>query len=573
MDKYAVAQILREIGFAIELVDENPQKGFAYLRAAKAIESVQDFDKILAEKSLELIPGIGKKISGMIELLVEKAHLPYHQELLSRVPEGLFELALIPGLGSKRVRILFETFNVKNISELESIFRDEKVRKPKGFGPAYIKKILKHISTYSAEGASLLYPQALAVAQALENLLKPLTEKLEITGELRRKSEVIKQIDFIGISKNPSLAITKFIEHPLIKNVISQEDLEACVILKQGLKANLYLCSSAEFPFKLLNTTGNKTHFEDLEKEAFRIGYNLKNDSLKSSEKKPIKKIKKEEEIYKQLNLQFIPPELREGYGEIEAAKKNAFKLIQGKDLRGAFHCHTVDSDGINTIEEMAKAAKELGWEYIGITDHSKSSYQANGMSRERLFNQIYHIRQLNQVNENSFHIFSGLECDILKDGDLDFSDDVLKELDFVIASIHSLFKLEESLMTKRIIRAIENPYTTIIGHLTGRLLRHRDPYQLDIHKVIDACIANNKVIELNAFPSRLDMDWRLWIKAKEKGLKCCISPDAHSVNGLMNCQYGINIARKGWLEKEDVINTYSLREMENYLECRFYEK
>lgn len=261
---------------------------------------------------------------------------------------------------------------------------------------------------------------------------------------------------------------------------------------------------------------------------------------------------------------------MREGYGEIESAKKNDFSdLIEEKDLKGTFHCHTVDSDGANTIEEMVHAAQQMGWHYIGITDHSKSSPQANGLSEERLIAQIERIRNFNKILGPSFKVFAGLECDILKDGQLDFGEEILKQLDFVIVSIHSLFKQEKDIMTNRIIKAIENPYTTMLGHLSGRLLRIRDPYQLDIPKVIDACIAHDKIIELNAYPSRLDMDWRLWIKAKDRGLKCSINPDAHSTYDLYNCHYGVNIARKGWIKKENVINTLSLNQMTQFLKER----
>lgn len=553
MDKYAVAQILREIGLAIEFLDANPKKGIAYNRAARAIEAVDDFNKILREKSLESIPGIGSTLSRMIENLVKRGNLPYHQELIRKIPEGLFELFLIPGLGIKRIRLLYETFHITNLSELKTLFEGETIRTLKGFGPAYTQRILKNMAKFSLAGASLLYPQALNLAEAFVEILKPSTERLEITGELRRKLEVVSQIDLLVVTNHPEETKEVFISHPLVKQVNVNQNTTIGVLLKNGLKAYLYFCPSHEFFFFLLNTTGNRAHLEELNMLAIEKGVELHYG-------------KSEKDIYRHVGLSFIHPELREGYGEIEKAKETTFHLIQDKDLHGVFHCHTVDSDGIHTIEEMAVAAKKIGWEYIGITDHSKSSYQANGMSEERLFNQVEHIKTLNRTLNDASYIFSGLECDILPNGDLDFPNDVLKELDFVIASVHSLFKLEKNAMTNRLIRAIENPYTLIIGHLTGRLLRHRDPYQLDIEKVIDACVANHKVIELNAFPSRLDMDWRLWIQAKNKGLKCCISPDAHSIGGLMAYQYGINIARKGWLEKSDVINTLTLKEMKSYL-------
>jgi DNA polymerase (family 10) len=254
----------------------------------------------------------------------------------------------------------------------------------------------------------------------------------------------------------------------------------------------------------------------------------------------------------------------------VEAAKNGKLpQLIEEKDLKGTFHCHTQDSDGENTLEELVTAARDLGWEYLGIADHSKESYQANGMTEERLLAQLDRIQVLNNKMDYTFQIFAGLECDILKDGTLYFSDEILSRLDYVIASIHRRYKLEEKEMTQRLIKAIENPYTTMVGHFTGRLLLHREPYNIDTEKVIDACIANDKIMELNAYPSRLDMDWRLWIRSRDRGLKCVINPDAHSISNLLNCRYGINIARKGWLEKRDVINTLSLGDMQIFLKSR----
>ena len=360
MDKYAIAQILREIGLVIELTDENSSKNFAYRRASKAIESERNFEKLLAEKSLESIPGIGKKIAEMIISLVKRGYLPYHQELLQRIPNTLLELLLIPGLGPKKIRALYEKFNIQNMEELEAILRDEKVRQLKGFGPSYTKKVLNQISKLSEQGVSALYPQAHSIGLAFLEILSSVTEKLEITGDLRRKSEIITQIDFVGISKNPEAAFAFLIKHPLVKKVIHQQATVVSVLLKQGLKARFDLCTSKEFPFLLLTTTGNKSHLKELQNEALRIGYYLKDMSLNYLEK-PLPKIDQEEEIYHQLHLPFIPPELREGYGEVEASKKRKLELIQENDLQGAFHCHTKDSDGIHTIEEMAEAAKKLG--------------------------------------------------------------------------------------------------------------------------------------------------------------------------------------------------------------------
>lgn len=572
MDKYAIAQILREIAAVIEITDENPKKALAYRRAANVIESIEDFNKVIKEKTLESFPGIGKVTAKMITTLYQKGYLYYYQELMQKVPSSLFELTLISGLGLRRIKILFEILGIKSISELEIAFKENKV-KLKGFGPAYIKKILKNISTFLAEGYSMLYPQAVHMADIWIDILSPLTEKIEITGALRRKLELLHQIDLIAITKDTESCLSKFKNHYLVKNILYSDDVGAVVLLKQGVKVSLTLSSEDNFPFSLLHTTGNEIHFSELQKQAKEKGYRLLPYSLISLKGFPTKPIKNEKDVYESLELPFIPPELREGYGEIEATKKGTFvHLVEEKDLHGTFHCHTTFSDGHNTLEEMANAAYELGWEYIGISDHSKSCSVANGMSEETLLAQMQSIQQLNKQFDSTFQIFTGIECDILKDGSLDFSNDILKELDFVIVSIHRYFSQEEDVMTARLIKAIENPYTTMVGHLTGRLLRHRPGYQLNIPKILDACVANNKIIELNAYPSRLDMDWRWWIKAKEKGIKCCINPDAHSIHDLHNCHYGINMARKGWLSKDDVINTLSLQEIKAYLSLVRYK-
>lgn len=550
MDKYGVAQILREMGSLIELIDENPQKSFAYRRAAHTIESLENFETEVANKTLESFPGIGQSISRMVTLLAETDHLPYYEQLKNQIPPTLLELTYIPGLGIKKLRLLYEKLHVTNLANLEEALRGPEIQQFR-FGPSKVKKILKNISRIKTEGNSFLYANAYSIAQAIVEILKPYVERIEIAGELRRKLELIRHLDFVVISKDPEECLKTFAQHPLIRKISKMKPFSLDAILKMGLTAHVEVVSEKAFPFVFWHATGSEEHILEWEEVALENGYKMKKED-----------IQKEEQIYQHLGISFIPPELREGYGEIAAAKKGKFQhLIEEKDLKGAFHCHTTDSDGHNSLEEMVIEAKKIGWEYIGISDHSKSSYQANGLTEERLLTQVARIKQLNE-HQTGFYIFSGIECDVLKDGQLDFEDGVLSKLDFVIASLHSFFRFDEETMTKRLLKAIENPYTTMIGHLTGRILRHRDPYALNIPKIIDACIANQKIIELNAYPSRLDMDWRLWIQAQEKGLKCCINPDAHSLKDLGNCRFGVYMARKGWLEKEQVINTLPLTEI-----------
>lgn len=532
MDKFEIAQILREIGYAIALIDPNPKKAIAYNRASLSIESTENFEEINKTE----IPGVGKALANMIETLLNNGSLPYHQELIKKVPQTLFELFNIPGFGPQKIRILYEHFKISNFEDLEKILCEEDI-----FTPSILQKLQRQVAHYKTE-PSLLYPHALHLAKIWIDILTPFASKIEITGSLRRKCETVSEIELVV--QNTESIYPFLSNYGLVQEIVFQENNKITAKLKAGILITLHLVDKKEFPATLFLTTGNSEHLKALQ----------------------IQDIQSESQVYEKLHIHYIVPELREGFGEIEASKKGLFThLIEENDLKGTFHCHTDYSDGYNTLQEMAEAAKVLGWEYIGITDHSKSSYQANGMDESRLFAQLEEIKELNKKS-STFQIFAGLECDILKDGELDFAPDILKELDFVIVSIHRYFNQDEKVMTKRLIKAIENPYTTMVGHLTGRLLRLRPPYQLNIPKVIDACIANNKIIELNSSPSRLDMDWRWWIKAHETGLKCSINPDAHTIHQLTNCHYGVNIARKGWLSKDRVINTLPLKEMRAFL-------
>lgn len=560
MDKYEVAQILREMAFFIELIDENPKKSIAYRRAAISIEASDDFNNLLKKNRLEEISGVGKTISRMVVSLINENQLSYYKKLKNSIPNTILELVNI-GLNTKKIRELYENLKIASINDLENALEQKKIKGIKGFGPSFLEKLKKRLDRYLIEGNFLLYPKANHIAEILKNKLSEVTTKIEISGALRRKCEVINEISFIVTTDDLENCRFLFLNHGFVQRILDDSLSFFKVLLKQGINASLLIVKDKDFSLALLNSTGNEGHLKSLEAEAHK-----KEISLIAQ----LHNFPHESSIYQFLDLNFIPPELREGYGEVEASKKNNFsELIEEKDLKGTFHCHTIDSDGRNTIEEMALAAQKRGWQYLGITDHSKSSHQANGLSEDRLFSQIQRIKDFNKILDHSFKVFSGIECDILKDGQLDFGEEVLRHLDFVIVSVHSLFKQEEEIMTRRIIKAIENPYTTMLGHLTGRLLLSRDPYKLDIPKIIDACVANDKIIELNAYPSRLDMDWRFWIQAKERGLKCSINPDAHSIHDLNNCHYGVNIARKGWIKKKDVINTLDLKQMIEFLRKR----
>jgi DNA polymerase (family X) len=386
-------------------------------------------------------------------------------------------------------------------------------------------------------------------------------------------------LDLLVATKKPESITRFFVSHPLVESIIAQGPTKSSVRLRSGVQCDLRVVSTAEYPFALAYFTGNKEHNIELRSRALQRGWTLNEYRLaplpidpKAKKKRPVKKIPKVQDetgVYRAVDLDFIPPELRENWGEFEASEKHLLpKLIEKENLRGTFHCHTTASDGHNSIEEMAEAAQELGLEYLGIADHSRSSTQAHGIDEGKLRSQIINIQRLNK-KRRGFRLFAGVECDILRDGSLDFSDEVLSELDYVVASVHSVFNLSEADMTNRVIRAIENPFVTILAHPTGRLLLKRDPYQIDIPKILDAAARTGTWIELNAAPKRLDLDWRWWPLAKQKGVKCVINPDAHRTERLQDLWFGIGIARKGWLTKDDVMNCLPLGKVERALKVK----
>lgn len=572
MDKHEVAKILDEIGVLLSLQGENPFKIRAYHNAARTIEDLEGDLKTLAKEGhLDDLPGIGESIAKKVTELILKGRLPYYEKLKKTIPSGLLDLLKIPGLGGKKVKTLYKKLKVKSIKDLEAAAKTGKIAKLPGFSTKTQNNILNGIQKQEQYGRRVLWWKCVDIAKFVLEKLTNLKNvaKVEIAGSFRRKLETVGDLDILIASSKPDLAMNLVVKQPWVERVLSKGPTKASIQMKQGMQADIRILPQKEFGFALLYFTGSKDHNIHIRKRANARGLKLSEygfEPLKKNIKVP--KASTEKEIYKTLGLDYIPPELREDMGEIEAAEKGGLPtLVEEEDIRGVFHCHTTGSDGHNTLEEMAAAAADLEWEYLGIADHSKSSFQAGGMDEKRLFKQLERIGKLNKLKKYRTHLFAGLECDILNNGRLDFPNNVLKELDYVIVSVHRSFNLDEKTMTARIIKAIENPYTTMLGHATGRLLLRREPYAVNLSKVIDACIANHKIIELNAHPMRLDMDWRFWHRAKEKGLKCSINPDAHSTYDLQYYKAGVNIARKGWLEKGDILNTFPLAKVQNFLD------
>jgi DNA polymerase (family 10) len=579
MDKATIADVLEKIATLLELKGENPFKIRAYTNAARSLETWGgNISDLADEEALEKIPGIGKAIAAKIKELVETGSLRFFEDLRSEFPAEILELFSLPGLGAKKIKALHEQLGVSSIAQLQAACESGRVAELPGFGKTTQEKLCRAIAERTKHAGSFRLGAIAAEAETLQDDLRAHPDALHvcIAGSYRRKKEIVRDLDFIVATAAPAEITSIFVKHPLVESIIAQGPTKSSVRLRSGIQCDLRVVSGTEYPFALNYFTGSKEHNIVLRSRALQRGWTLNEyriapvppDTASKGKKVTarIPEVREETELYRALDLDYIPPELRENCGEFEAAAaKTLPRLVEAENLRGTFHCHTTASDGHNSLEEMAAAAQEIGLQYLGIADHSRSSIQARGLDAARLRTQIAAIRKLNREFEN-FRLFSGVECDILRDGALDFEDDVLAELDYVVASVHSAFTLSEADMTKRIIRAMSNPFVTMLAHPTGRLLLKRDPYAVDIPAIIDAAAETGTWIEINAAPKRLDLDWRWWPLAKEKGVKCVINPDAHRTERLQELWFGIGVARKGWLTKADVMNCLPLGKIENEL-------
>jgi DNA polymerase (family X) len=578
MDKKRIAEILDEMGTLLELKGENPFRSRAFHNASQIISGLtEDLSALVVSQSLTKIKGIGAALAGIITDLDTTGFSKQYDELRSSVPKGVLELLRLQGLGPKKVRVLYEKMNIKSLEDLKNACEQQLLRSVEGFGAKTEENILKSIALRERTSDKHLYPQALASAEKIIKMLKDnhRMKYCDYAGSLRRCKELIGDIDILvsAAERDRSDILKKFTSYAEVESILATGETKASVILKNGIQCDLRLVTENEYPFALNYFTGSKEHNVEVRSLARKYGWSLNEygftyiEGSKSSRKNhTIPFCECEEDIYKSLGLHYIPPELRENTGEMEYAQKHALpKLIELNDLHGTFHCHTTESDGLNTLEQMAEAAKKLGWKYIGIADHSQSAAYAGGLSLEKARKQMKHIDQLNEKYRN-FHLFKGTECDILSDGSLDYPDKFLSEFDYVVVSIHSKFKMTEDEATKRIIKALKNKNTTILGHPTGRLLLEREGYPVNMIEIINAAADYGKAIEINSHPMRLDIDWRYLKYAKEKGVNIFINPDAHSIEGLNDVRYGIGIARKGWLEAKNIVNTWTVKEVATYL-------
>ncbi|MGB0415974.1 MAG: DNA polymerase/3'-5' exonuclease PolX [Coraliomargarita sp.] len=572
MNKADIVDVLESIAVLLELKGENPFKIRAYSAGARVLESMeQDLGEVIEAGELSAIKGIGAALVDKIETLHARGELEYYTDLRASVAPGLIEMLEIPGLGGKKVKKLHDALGVESIDALKAACEAGQVAALKGFGPKSEEKILSGIENRAAYAQRHLWWQANEVAQPILAALRalPPVERAEAAGSLRRLKETVGDLDFIVASSDPEPVMDWFTTLQGVQEVTAKGQTKSSVRFESGLQADLRVVPAEQFAFALHHFTGSKEHNVAMRQRALARGYSLSEWGLTAKESgEPLTaEIDSEAALFEFLALPEILPELREGMGELEVAKMP--KLVSRADIRGVFHNHTTASDGRGTIEEMAAAAQALGFEYLGLADHSKASYQAKGLDDERVLKQVETIRAFNESGESPVHVFAGIECDILPDGSLDLEDSTLEALDYAVMSVHSSFTQSEDEMTARVIRAIEHPATTMLGHPTGRLLLRREPYKIDLQKVIDAAIANKVIIEINANPRRLDLDWRLWRRAAERGLICAINPDAHSTEGLAYFTAGLNIARKGWLTAEAVLNTRSAAGVQQWFEQR----
>ena len=567
LTKETVIQTLEEIATLLELTGENLFKSRAYHNAARNLEKIDtDFSELVRQNKLAEVEGIGEAISKKLTELIKTGRLEYYERLKASVPPGHLEMLKIPGLGPKKIRTLYKQLEIKTVGELEYACHENRLIDLKGFGKKTQDNILAGIAKLKVYKERRLYAEAAAEAERLLDYLKKEKNILSISiaGSLRRGNETIKDIDILAASGHPEKLAGHFISCEQIEAVTASGETKVSVVLKSGINADLRIVNPAEYPYALHHFTGSKEHNAAIRGRANDMGIRMNEYGLFRGEKNI--KCKNEEELFTALKLQFIEPELRENMGEIQAAEKNELpKLVEEKDVRGIFHVHTNFSDGGEPLESMALAAKKMGFAYIGISDHSRSASYAGGLQAEDIKRQQELIDKLNEKLK-PFHIFKGIESDILPDGSLDYDEKTLELFDFVIAAVHSSFNMSAAEMTARIKKALQNKYATMLAHPTGRLLLSREPYAVKMDEIIDAAAKFGKAIEFNANAHRLDLDWRHCIYARKKGVKIAINPDAHQSAGLQDIGFGVKIARKGWLSKEDCLNCLNLEEMKEYL-------
>jgi len=566
MKNKEIAEMFFTIADLLDIKGEIPFKTRAYRIAAQTIADLdEDIEKLVREKKLEELPGIGKAIAKKITEYVETGHLEFYEKLKKEIPVGILELLEIPSLGPKKVATLYNKLGIKTVEELKKACEKGKLRDLDGFGEITERNILRGIKLMEKTQGRFLLNLAYENGVRYIDFLKQLSSvnKISIAGSLRRMKETIGDIDILVSSKSPEEVMNHFVEYPKVKQILVKGKTKTSVILEDGIQVDLRVVEEKSFGAALQYFTGSKDHNVILRGIAIKKGFKLNEYGLFEKDTDKYIAGRTEEEVYRKLGLPYIPPELRENRGEIEAGLEDKLpNIIEYNDIKGDLHVHSIWSDGVNSIETIAIEAKKLGYKYIGISDHSQSLHIARGLSEEQVLEKIEEIRRLDDKIDG-IRILCGTECDIKQDGSLDYPNSLLKKFDFVIAGIHMGFKMTQEEATSRTIKAMENEYVTIIAHPTGRLIGRREPFDLDMDKIFEKAVETNTYLEINAFPDRLDLNDVNCKRGKEYGVKFVINTDAHSIIHLPYIKYGVATARRGWLERKDVINTMSLKDLE----------
>ena len=571
MDNKAIAGLLYETADLLQIDGQDPFRVRSYRNAAEAIEALpqQVADLIQDPKKLLEVQGIGKGMLANLQMLFKDGRIEAHAELLKKYRPSMLELLKIQGLGPKTIALIWSAYQVSDLGGVEKLAREGKIRELPRMGEKHELKLLKAIEDYRRIAGRFLLDVAEELAEKLTEhvFAVPGIEKVTPAGSLRRGRETVGDLDILVTGKGCIEAESrqKLIEHllrfPGLMDIIAQGENKVSFRHRNGMQVDVRLLPPESFGAAMQYFTGSKAHNVALRQRALKMGFTLNEYSLATLDDATPVARKTEEEIYGKLKLDFIPPELRENLGEIEAAATHTLPaLIEQTDIRGDVHMHTVETDGRNTIEEMAEAARERGYQYMAITDHSKNLAFANGLTEERALAHIERIRAVDKQMKG-IRIFAGIEVDILGDGSLDLSDSVLEQMDIVIASVHSQFNLDRTAMTDRLLKAIANPNTSLIGHPTGRQLLRREAYQFDVDAVFKAAAKHRVAMELNSYPERLDLNDVHLRMAKQHGLKIVINTDSHHTSHMEKLRYGITQARRAWLTKDDVLNTLPAQE------------
>lgn len=579
-----IAEKLREIYQLMQLAGENRFRAIAFDRAAQTIESLnEDINSYIENDNLTDIKGIGNSIADDIKSYAATGEIEVLAALRDRIPEGVIEWLNISGLGPKNIAKIHKELDISTLPELKDACNDGRVASLDGLGEKSAQKILKSIEWMEQFDERCRLDEATEIARPLYDYLQKLegVEHIEVAGSLRRAKETIGDIDFlIGANEQHIATIfDAFVSHELVVEVLGRGDTKSSIRTKEGRQVDLRIVMPEQFPAALMYFTGSKEHNVVMRQRARERGLSLNeyglfelNEEGNTNFDKPID-YNTEEDIYKSLDLHFVVPELREDRGEFEFfEQQEEMPLVTVEDIRGVIHAHSTWSDGKFSIKEMAEASLERGYEYLGLTDHSRTAAYAGGLTVDQIKEQWEEVDRLNEQFKTkgiSFRIFKGIESDILSDGSLDYGDDILEQFDFVIASVHNGLDMSRKKMMERFRNAIKNPYTRMVGHPTGRLLLKRDGSDLDMNELIELAAEHNTAIEINANPWRLDLDWRHGNKAADVGLMSSINPDAHSIEGIDHISYGVKIARKGKFEKERILNTRSAEEIANWFKTR----